>query len=122
MAEGFARHYGGETLEAFSAGMEPKELHPVAVEVMKEKEIDISHQRSKAFSKDLATTMDYVITVCGNADERCPILPPGIRRLHWPLPDPAQATGAPDELREVFRLSRDEIETLVRRLLDEIQG
>jgi len=122
MAEGFAGAYGGEQLRAFSAGMEPKGLHPLAVEVMREKGIDISRQKSKAFSEDLARIMDCVITVCGNAEERCPLLPPDVRRLHWPLADPAQATGSPEQVREVFRRSRDEIEALVRRLLPELNA
>lgn len=120
MAEGFARAYGGGRVQPSSAGMEPRRLNPFAVEVMRERGIDISQHQAKAFSDDLARTMDYVVTVCGNAEERCPLLPPGVRRLHWPLPDPAQARGTPEELREIFRRSRDEIETLVRRLLDEL--
>ncbi len=98
MAEAFARVYGKEKVAAFSAGLEPKRLHPVAVEVMREKGIDVSRQESKAFSEDLARAMDYVITVCGNAEEHCPMLPPGVRRLHWPLEDPARAAGSPEEV------------------------
>ena len=120
MAEGFARAYGKEKVEAFSAGMEPRGLHPVAVLVMQERGIDISYQQSRAFSEVLAREMDCVITVCGNAEERCPLLPLEVKRLHWPLEDPAQAKGSPQEIREVFRRSRDEIEALVRRLLAEI--
>lgn len=117
MAEGFARAYGKGKVEAFSAGMEPKGLNPYTVEVMRERGVDVSRQRSKAFSEDLAREMDCVITVCGNAEERCPLLPPGVKRLHWPLEDPARATGSPEEIRAVFRRSRDEIEQLVRGFL-----
>jgi arsenate reductase len=120
MAEGFARAYGKGKVQAFSAGMEPKGLNPYAVEVMREHGIDISRQRSKALSEDLARTMDCVVTVCGNAEERCPLLPPGVKRIHWPLEDPARATGSPEEIREVFRRSRDEIERLFRKFLAEI--
>ncbi len=120
MAEAFARAYGKEKVAAFSAGLEPKRLHPVAVEVMREKGIDVSRQESKAFSEDLARAMDYVITVCGNAEEHCPMLPPGVRRLHWPLEDPARATGSPEEVREVFRRSRDQIEQLVQKFLGQV--
>jgi arsenate reductase len=120
MAEGFARAYGAGRVEAFSAGIEPKGLNPFAVEVMQEKGIDLSPQESKAFSEDLAHRMDYVITVCGHADERCPILPPAVKRLHWPLEDPAQAQGSAAEIREVFRDSRDEIDCRVRALLTEL--
>jgi len=120
MAEGFAQAYGKGIVEAFSVGLEPKGLHPLAVEVMREQGIDISHQQSKAFSEDLARTMDYVITVCGHAEERCPLLPPGVKRLHWPLDDPAQASGSREEILEVFRRSRDEIERQVQDLLAEL--
>ena len=120
MAEGFARALGRGTVEALSAGMEPKGLNPFAVEVVREKGIEISTQQSKAFSVELARSMDYVITVCGNADARCPSLPPGVKRLHWPLDDPAQAKGSPEEVRAVFRCSRDEIERLVRRFLADL--
>lgn len=122
MAEGFARAYGKEKVETFSAGMEPKGLHPLAVEVMREKGIDISHQKSKAFSEDFARAMDYVVTVCGNAEERCPVLPPKIRRIHWPLEDPAQTKGSPQGIREVFRRSRDEIEARVRDFLARLEA
>lgn len=117
MAEGFARLLGSGKVESASAGMEPKGLNPFPVEVMREKGIDISGQQSKGFSAELARAMDYVITVCGNADARCPTLPPGVTRLHWPLEDPAQAKGSSEEVRAVFRGSRDEIERLVREFL-----
>lgn len=64
--------------------------------------------------------MDYVIIVCGNAEERCPLFPPGVRRVHWPLDDPARATGSHEEVRAVFRRSRDEIENLVLKFLAEV--
>jgi arsenate reductase len=121
MAEGFTRTLSRGKIEASSAGMEPKELNPFAVGAMREKGIDISGQRSKAFSAELARAMDYVITVCGNAEARCPILPPEVRRLHWPLDDPAKATGSVEDIRTVFRLSRDEIERLVKEFLVELK-
>lgn len=122
MAEGFARAYGKGRVEAFSAGIDPKGVNPVAIEVMREKGIDIAHHRSKAFSEELAGTMDYVVTVCGHADARCPTLPTGVKRLHWPLEDPAGATGSPDQIGEVFRRSRDDIERLVRAFLAGLAG
>jgi arsenate reductase len=120
MAEGFARYYGAGRVEAYSAGMEPTQLNPNAVAVMREKGIDISGQQSKAFDETLAREMEYVITVCGNADERCPVLPPEVRRLHWPLEDPARARGTSEEILAVFRRSRDEIEPLVRDLVGKV--
>ncbi len=121
MAEAFARTHGAGKLEAFSAGIDPKRLNRYAVEVMREKGIDISHQQSKAFTEDLARRMDYVITVCGHAEERCPLLPPEVQRVHWPLEDPARAEGTPEQVREVFRQSRNGIERLIRQLLADVQ-
>ncbi|HEU5395251.1 MAG TPA: arsenate reductase ArsC [Candidatus Methylomirabilis sp.] len=120
MAEGFLRAFSGGRIEVLSAGLEPRGLNPAAVEVMREKGLDISSHRSTAFSEDLARAMDYVITVCGNAEERCPLLPPEVQHLHWPLDDPARAKGSREEVLAVFRRSRDEIEARVRALLPHI--
>ncbi|MBI4572241.1 MAG: arsenate reductase ArsC [candidate division NC10 bacterium] len=116
MAEGFARHLGQGRIEAHSAGMEPSRLNPFAVAAMREKGIDISGQQSKAFDEDLARRMDVVVTVCGNADERCPVLPPEVQKLHWPLEDPSVAKGTDAEILATFRKSRDEIETRILEL------
>ena len=117
MAEGFARHLGQGHVEALSAGMEPSRLNPYAVAVMREKGIDISQQQSKPFDEDLARRMDVVVTVCGNADERCPVLPSVVRRLHWPLEDPAASTGTDAEILSKFREIRDQIEVRVQELV-----
>lgn len=117
MAEGFARHLGREQVEACSAGMEPSRLNPVAVAVMQEKGIDVSRQRSKAFDWDLARQMDVVVTVCGHANESCPVLPPEVKRLHWPLEDPAAARGTEAEILATFRHVRDQVESRVLDLL-----
>ena len=117
MAEGFARYFGRGRIEAYSAGVEPTRLNPFAVAVMQEKGIDISPQRSKAFDEDLARRMDVVVTVCGNADERCPILPPEVKRFHWPLEDPAAAEGTDAEVLAKFREIREQIEARVLELL-----
>jgi arsenate reductase len=117
MAEGFARHYGHGRVEAHSAGMEPSQLNPYAVRVMQEKGIDISGQHSKAGDWDLARQMDVVITLCGHANESCPVLPPEVKRLHWPLEDPAAAKGTDAELMATVRHIRDQIESRVRDLL-----
>lgn len=117
MAEGFARHFGEGRVEACSAGMEPSRLNPFAVAAMQEKGIDISQQRSKPFDEALARRMDVVVTVCGDADERCPVLPPEVRRLHWPLEDPAAAKGTEAEILGKFRDVREQLERLVLDLL-----
>ena len=121
MAEGFASHFGRGRVEAYSAGMEPSRLNPFAVAVMQEKGIDISHQQSKAFDEDLARWMGVVVTVCGNADERCPILPPDVKKLHWALEDPVAASGSESEILAKFRDIRDQIELRVRELLQGVR-
>ena len=116
MAEGFARAAGVET---YSAGTEPAGyVHPVAVQVMAEKGIDISGHTSKQLDVKLAQTMDEVITVCGEADETCPAIP-HVNRLHWPITDPAKATGTQEEVVSVFRAVRDDIARRVSVLLKE---
>jgi arsenate reductase len=118
MAEAFARHYGQRRVEASSAGIDPKGLHPFTVKVMKEKGMDVSRQQSKAVTDELLRAADVVITVCGHADEHCPALPPDIRKLHWPIDDPAALTGrAPEEVLAAFRRARDDLEFRVRDLL-----
>lgn len=118
MAEAFCRVLGQGRVEAMSAGVEPKGLNPNAVRVMRERGIDISGQRSRALDYDEASRMDYLITVCGNAEERCPVLPAHVVRLHWPLEDPAAATGSPEHILDVFRRTRDEIAKRVVTLLE----
>jgi arsenate reductase (thioredoxin) len=117
MAEGFARHFGGEQIEAHSAGVEPSRLNPVAVAVMREKGIDVSHFHSKAFDWDLARQMDVVVTVCGHASASCPVLPPEVKRLHWPLEDPAAMRGSDAEVLAKFREIREQIEARIVGLL-----
>lgn len=117
MAEGFARRFGRGRVEACRAGVDPSRLNPYAVKVMQEKGIDISGQRSKAFDEDIARRVDVVVTVCGNADERCPVLPSKVKRLHWPLEDPAKARGTDAEILAKFREIRDQIEGRVRNLV-----
>ncbi len=119
MAEGFARHFGQGRVDARSAGMEPSRLNPYAVRVMQEKGIDISGQQSKAFDWDLARKMDVVVTVCGHANESCPVLPPEVTRLHWPLEDPALARGNDAEVLARFREVRDQIEGRVAALVQQ---
>jgi arsenate reductase len=120
MAEGFARHLGGSQVDAHSAGIEPSRLNPYALRVMQEKGIDISGQHAKAFEWDLARQMDVVVTVCGHANESCPVLPPEVRRLHWPLEDPAAATGTDDEILATFRRIRDQVEFRVTDWLETV--
>ena len=108
MAEGYLRHLAGSEFEALSAGVEPKGLNPLAVEAMKEIGIDISQQASKDVRSFLGQAIPYVVTVCDNARQRCPIFPRTYKVLHWNLEDPAEAAGSHEEKMAVFRRVRDE--------------
>jgi arsenate reductase len=113
MAEGYLRHVVSDRFEATSAGIEPRGLNPLAVEAMAEIGIDISGQQSKDVGIFLGEYIPYVITVCDNAREKCPIFPRTYKFLHWGLDDPAEAKGTHDERLVVFRRVRDEI---IRRI------
>jgi arsenate reductase (thioredoxin) len=109
MAEGYLRHVAGDKFEALSAGITPKGLNPLAVEAMKEIGIDISQHKSKDVLTLLGQSIPYVITVCDNARERCPIFPRTYKFLHWSFEDPAAAQGTREQKLAVFRRVRDQI-------------
>lgn len=115
MAEGFAKKILGPNWRVASAGIETHGLNPNAVKVMAEKNIDISHNQSKLINSNYLNSSDLVITLCGDARDRCPVTPPSVKKEHWPLQDPAQAQGSDQEILDVFRQVRDEIE---QRVLD----
>jgi arsenate reductase len=117
MAEGFARRGAGPGVRVFSAGTDPVGINPRAVQVMAEVGVDIRGQQSKGLDAVPVGEVDWAITLCGDAEERCAALPGPARREHWPLPDPALATGAPDEILERFREVRDEVARRVEALL-----
>lgn len=114
MAEGFANQLRTQGINFYSAGTEPKAVHPLAIEVMKEAGIDISGYRSKGLEAVPLEQIDLVITLCGEAAEACPSFPGKTTRLHWPLPDPAQAQGSEEEILKIFREVRDEIRARVK--------
>ncbi len=109
MAEGYLRHVAGERFTAMSAGIDPKGLNPLAVEAMREIGIDIAERQSKAVTSLLGQHIPYIVTVCDNARERCPIFPGAWKFLHWSFDDPAAAEGTQEERLAVFRRVRDEI-------------
>jgi arsenate reductase (thioredoxin) len=116
MAEGLARALGGDGVQVWSAGIEPKGVHPLAVRVMAERGIDISKQSSKDLSA-VPADPDVVITLCDNAADRCPAFPGRVQRVHWSLPDPAAVTGADDGRMAAFRAVRSEIESRLTAFL-----
>lgn len=122
MAEGWARALGGGGLEFQSAGIEAHGNNPRALQVMQEAGLDISAQESTRLTDDMLTWAELVVTVCGHADEHCPVLPPGTRKEHWPLNDPARATGSDAEILSVFRASRDEIRQRVQNLIARLKS
>jgi arsenate reductase len=122
MAEGFARHLGGDIFEAYSAGLFSHYVQPRAIEVMNEAGIDISGQKSEAVDYDVLRSMDILITLCDHADASCPATPPHIRRIHWPIKDPVGATGTEEEIMDDFRRARDEIRFKIVELIDNIKA
>jgi len=111
MAEGVLRRAAGDLIDVASAGSSPAGyVHPKAVEVMKEIGIDISNHTSKHLNEFLDRKVDTVITVCGNADQACPIFPGQMNRYHWGFDDPARAKGTEEELNAEFRRVRDQIQ------------
>jgi len=110
MAEGFLRRLAGDRFEAQSAGTEETTVNPFAIRVMAERGIDISKHRSKVYEGLMDKPWDYLITVCDDANERCPFIPGVEKRLHWSFEDPSRATGSEAERLAVFRRVRDQIE------------
>lgn len=115
MAEGLAKKILGPDWRIASAGIEAHGVHPLAVQVLAEIGIDISQQTSKVIDPDYLQHCTLVVTLCGDARDRCPVTPPTVKHQHWPLRDPAQATGSLAQRLTVFRAVRDD---LIDRLKD----
>jgi arsenate reductase len=109
MGEGLFRAEGGGGFEIFSAGVKPGPVRPEAIAVMKEIGIDISGQRSKSVAEFSGQSFDYVVTVCNNARDNCPVFPAGTERIHWSFEDPAAVQGSEPERLAAFRRIRDRI-------------
>ena len=119
LAEGILRQAAGDFLEVASAGSKPAGfVHPLAIRAMQEIGIDISEHTSKSMNDFLGSQIETVITVCGNADQACPVFPGQVNRHHWPFDDPAHATGTEEEQMEVFRRVRDEIKKVFEAYAD----
>jgi len=107
LAEGYLRHFAGNKAAIYSAGIETHGVNPKAIQVMAEDHLDISGHTSNHVDEYLSIPFDYVITVCDNANEACPYFPGNVQRFHHNFPDPAKATGTPDEIMSEFRRVRD---------------
>jgi arsenate reductase (thioredoxin) len=117
MAEGLLRHLAGDSFEAHSAGTEATHVRPLAIRAMEEVGVDISGQESKTLERYLEEPFDYVITVCDDANEACPVFPGAKNRLHWSFEDPSRAEGSEEERLAVFRSVRDRIGERIEREL-----
>ena len=118
MAEGLLRHEAGAAFEVFSAGTKPTQVRPEAVAVMREAGIDISGQRSKSVDEFEGQDFDFVITVCDNAKQSCPIYPAKTKRIHWSIEDPAAVQGSEAERLAAFRRIRDELRLRLQRFAE----
>ncbi len=113
MAEGWLRHLAGDHFESHSAGTEATQVRPLAITAMAEVGIDISVAESKTPERYMGEPWDYVVTVCDQAAESCPVFPGRATRLHWSLPDPSNASGTEEERLAIYRQVRDRIRSLV---------
>lgn len=120
IAEGWAKHFGKNNINVYSAGIETHGLNPRAVAVMQESGIDIASQTSDLIDSEILNKADYVITLCADANDKCPVAPPHIKRLHWGFDDPAKATGTEEEVRAKFREVRDNVRDKIQSFLETI--
>lgn len=119
MAEGFAKHYLSEQYQVYSAGLEAHGLNPLAVQAMREIDIDISQQSSDIIDPELLERADLVVTLCGHAHDHCPRTPINKRREHWGFDDPAKAEGSQEEKWTFFQRVRDEIGERIKAFAEE---
>jgi arsenate reductase len=117
IAEGLVNHYLVDRMEAFSAGTEATRVNPVAVRVLAELGIDISGHRSKTMDEFTGEKFDYVITLCGDANEKCPLYFGGVERVHMGFSDPSRTTASEEEIMADFRRVRDEIKKTLLEFL-----
>lgn len=120
MAEGLLRHDAGDKFEVESAGVISSFVRPQAIEAMREIGIDISGHTSKSVDEFAGEGFDYLITVCDNAKENCPVFPGKTTRIHWSFDDPAEAVGSEEEKLSVFRRVRDEIRNKLNGFADSV--
>lgn len=119
IAEAYLRAFAGHKAEIFSAGIEAHGLNPGAVATMREDGIDITTHTSNTIDEYAGKAFDFVITVCDNANERCPFYPATVKRFHYNFPDPAKAKGTPEEIAEQFRTVREMIKSYCKNWVEE---
>lgn len=115
MAEGFGKKYLNEKFEVYSAGIEAHGLNPRAVKAMAEVGIDISNHTSDIIDRERLNQAAFVVTLCGDANDKCPMTPPHVKRDHWGFDDPAKAVGSEEEKWATFQRVRDEIEERIKQ-------
>ena len=120
IAEGWAKQIAGDRAEILSAGIEAHGKNPRAISIMKDAGIDISDQESTKVTPAMLARTTLLVTVCGHADEHCPSVPDNLPRIHWPLSDPAKASGSEEEITAVFAAARNDIRNRVEKLLAEV--
>ncbi len=122
MAEAFLRKYAGNYFEVYSAGLDPKEIKPYTIQVMKELDVDLGSQYSKHVQEYLGKlNFKYLITVCSDAEKNCPTIFPGVsQRLHWSFDDPATFEGNEEEKLQKFRQVRDQIDQKIKIWIKEL--
>lgn len=114
MAEGLLRHDAGDRFEVASAGVDPSQVRRLAIRAMNELGIDISDHRSKSIDEFEGQHFDYVITVCDNANQQCPVFPGNTKRIHWSIEDPAAVSGSDEDQMNVYRRVRDRLRDKLR--------
>lgn len=120
MADAWLKQLGGERYEVLSAGLEAHGLNPRAVQVMQESGIDMTSHTSDVIDPEILNRAAYVITLCGHADEHCPVISnPNVSKWHWGFDDPAKATGTEEEIMQQFRAVRDAIRARIEQFLSE---
>ncbi|MFD0960475.1 arsenate reductase (thioredoxin) [Paenibacillus chungangensis] len=120
MADGWLKALGSDRYEVKSAGLEAHGLNPRAVQVMSEAGVDISGHTSDVIDAEILNRADYVITLCGHADEHCPVISnPNVIKWHWGFHDPAKAVGTEEEVMSQFREVRDAIKFRIQHFLNE---
>ena len=119
IAEGYMQKFAGDKAKVYSAGIETHGVNPKAIETMMEDGIDISDHTSNNVDEYRNIDFDFVITVCDNANEQCPVFPTTAKKFHHNFPDPAKATGSAEEVRQQFRQVREEIKTYCKEFVDE---